>query len=344
MDHHMPIQLPGLGLQGSWPTTTGAGLALPTEHRPSAARPLHSRSLATSQAQAQPSVPRRCGLLGQPATAPRASLLCMLSARPGCSMLHAHSSRPAAPPTGPRLGVPCPAPSQPRQPPAFGRASLTSPLLHPGQLCFDTQSPSFLLVPTPPLPGLCLLASSPRCGSHSNLLHSHGQGPSREQGGRPLPQRQLHHGGLSQPSQDGPASQPVNLTNPGRRHHHEPTASPSLKQTYFFNKLLRQNSTLHVFNSWDKTVVDTFTHTHPCGLEYALFLAQFGRGGWPGGRRISRFGIWRETLTQHFPQRASLVSEEAVGRPVQPDVLLPWGGASGPHRPCGLGLAVPSAS
>ena len=74
----------------------------------------------------------------------------------------------------------------------------------------------------------------------------------------------------------------------------KPTASPGLEPTYFFNKLLRQNSTLHVFTSWDKTAVHTFPHAHTCVVQntYYFWPSLVGVGGW----RVSKFGIWRETL------------------------------------------------
>ena len=129
--------------------------------------------------------------------------------------------------------------------------------------------------------------------------------------GSSLPQCQLDPGGLPQTSlrtsclaADGLC--PVNLTNPGCCLHHRARSFSQPEADLFFNKLFRQNSTLHDFNSWDKTVVYTLTHTHAhththththtpvWSRMHYLWPSLVGVGGRVGGG--FQFGIWRETL------------------------------------------------
>lgn len=195
-------------------------------------------------------------------------------ARP--SMPHAHS--PALPPCPetwagerpcpwPRAGhgraCPCPHPLE----------GLVCPAL-PGSVhaCFALM-PSFPLAPAPPLPGLGWLVSSPGWLPW-RPWHRRGGGPWD-----PSPQCPLDHGGFSQISLGTSCLwltvHPVNLTSPGCCQQ-RPAHSFSQPETNpFSNKLFRQNSTLHDFNSWDKTVV--------CTVRHSFWPSVMGVGGQVGG-------------------------------------------------------------
>lgn len=89
--------------------------------------------------------------------------------------------------------------------------------------------------------------------------------------------------------------------------------------------LFRQNSTLHVFNSWDKTVVYTLTHTHtPVWSRICSFWPSWW--GWVAGWvEVSKSETWKETLAElDCPPGAFLVGEAAAGHPCP--ALQPLGG------------------
>lgn len=121
----------------------------------------------------------------------------------------------------------------------------------------------------------------------------------------------------------------MTLTNRGRCHRLRARSFSRPGTGLFFNKLFRQNSTLHVFNSWDKTVVHAFTRarTHACVWSRICTISGPVWWGWVEGFEVRNL--------EGDPDLASFSrSVGGCGRPS--------GGAGGLAAPRGWGPALHS--